>query len=93
MKIKISKQNHRDEPRLKLEFNYNQVLIALVKQIEGAKWSKTVKAWYMPDTEDAFRQLKIFQADHELLLAGQPGTGKWFGLKVYTGTTMTQQPR
>ncbi|GAB1405822.1 hypothetical protein MASR1M74_30040 [Lentimicrobium sp.] len=74
MKIKISKQNHRDESRLKLEFNYNQALIALVKQIEGAKWSKTMKAWHMPDTEDAFRQLKILLADHELLLAGQPET-------------------
>ncbi|GAB1404456.1 hypothetical protein MASR1M74_16350 [Lentimicrobium sp.] len=70
MKIKISKQNHRDEPRLKLEFNYNQTLIALVKQIEGAKWSRTMKAWHVPDTSETLSQSKVLLVEHELLIAG-----------------------
>lgn len=71
MKIAISKQNHRNEARLKLDFAYNQPLIGLVKQIEGATWSKTMKAWHVPDTENTLRQLKTLLSDHELLLAWQ----------------------
>ena len=70
MKISVSKQNHRNESRLKLEFEYNKTIIGLVKQIEGAGWSRTMKAWHVPDTEETLRQLKVLLADHGLLPAG-----------------------
>ncbi|MDD2529576.1 MAG: tyrosine-type recombinase/integrase [Lentimicrobiaceae bacterium] len=76
MKIFASKQNHRNEARLKLDFAYNQTLIDLLKQIEGATWSKTMKAWHVPDTEEVLRQLKILLCRHELLLEGQPESGE-----------------
>lgn len=71
MKISVSKQNHRNESRLKLEFEYNKTIIGLVKQIEGAGWSRTMKAWHVPDTEEKLRQLKVMLAEHELVLAGE----------------------
>ena len=71
MKISVSKQNHRNESRLKLEFEYDKTIIGLVKQIEGAGWSRTMKAWHVPDTEEKLRQLKVMLAEHELVLAGE----------------------
>ena len=70
MKISVSKQNHRNESRLKLEFEYDKTIIGLVKQLEGAAWSRTMKAWHVPDTEETLRQLKVMLADHDLLPAG-----------------------
>ena len=67
MKISISKQNHHNEPRLKLDFGYDQALISLVKQIEGATWSKSIKAWHVPDNEETLGQLKSLLREHELL--------------------------
>ena len=67
MKISISKLNHRNEPRLKLDFGYDQALISLVKQIEGATWSKSIKAWHVPDNEETLGQLKSLLREHELL--------------------------
>ena len=67
MKISISKLNHRNEPRLKLDFGYDQALISLVKQIEGATWSKSMKAWHVPDNEETFGRLNALLGEHELI--------------------------
>lgn len=71
MKIFVSKQNHRNEARLKLDFEYDKTIIGLVKQLEGAAWSRTMKAWHVPDTAETLRQLKVLLAEHELLIAGE----------------------
>ncbi len=67
MKISISKQYHRNEARLKVEFDYNPALIALVKQVEGATWSRSMKAWHVPDNEKTLGQLKTLLREHELM--------------------------
>ena len=41
----------------------------MVKQLEGAAWSRTMEAWHVPDTEETLRQLKVLLAIHELMLA------------------------
>ena len=58
MKITISKLNHRNQARLKVDFDYNPALIALVKQVDGATWSRSIKAWLVPDTEEAINRIK-----------------------------------
>src|SRR6056297_769666 len=52
---------HRGERRLKVIFAYDTVLISKIKQIDGARWSQTHKAWHLPYCESAFKDLrKIF---------------------------------
>ena len=46
--VKLSKILHREETRIKVDCPYNQEHIALLRQMEGAKWSQTYKAWHLP---------------------------------------------
>lgn len=48
-----------------LEFEYDTELIALIRQIEGAAWSQTRKAWHIPDTKEAYEQLLLRLPDVE----------------------------
>jgi len=50
---------HRGESRIKVDFPYNQEIAALIKQIPGAKWSKTFGAWHIPYGKSEFNRLKI----------------------------------
>ncbi len=64
MQVKISRIIHNDEPKLKLEFAYDQSKINLIKQISGALWSRTLKAWLLPDSPGSVGRLKeLFQKD------------------------------
>lgn len=51
--IKVSRINHRDMECVKLEFPYNSFIINKIKQIPNAAWSKTHRAWLIPDTNEA----------------------------------------
>ena len=51
MSVRIAKNVHRDKPCLKLDFAYDVTKIALVKQIEGYTWSKTLGSWLIPDAQ------------------------------------------
>jgi integrase/recombinase XerD len=64
--IKITKIIHNNLERIKVEFTYNTNLIAILKQIEGAKWSKTHGAWHIPYNKEAFKQLKSLFPDLEI---------------------------
>lgn len=66
MKIKISKVEHREQSFLKLEFDYDTGLIELVKQLPNRRWSKTLHAWLIPDTEEALANVSSFADKHEL---------------------------
>jgi site-specific recombinase XerD len=64
MTIKVIKVIHRDEPKLKLDFAFDQAKINLIKQISGYSWSKTLKAWLLPDSLESIRRLiELFQDD------------------------------
>ena len=56
--IKATKIVHREETRIKVDFPYNQEFVNLLRQVEGAKWSRTHKAWHIPYTKEAFGKLK-----------------------------------
>jgi site-specific recombinase XerD len=56
--MKATKIIHREETRIKVDFPYNQEFIRLLRQIEGAKWSQTHRAWHIPYTKEAFGKLK-----------------------------------
>ena len=52
-KIHIKEIVHRGEPRLRLDFPYNQEIIQQVKQLPGSAWSQTKKCWHLPDNEES----------------------------------------
>jgi integrase/recombinase XerD len=56
--MRASKIIHQGEPRIKVGFPYNQEIAALIKQIPGAKWSKTFGAWHIPYGKSEFNRLK-----------------------------------
>lgn len=61
--IHVSKIIHKEEIRIKVHLPYNQEFIGMLWQIDGAKWSQTHKAWHIPYTKEAFRQLKSLFPD------------------------------
>ncbi len=61
--IKASKIIHRGQVRIKVDFPYNQSFVALLKQIEDARWSRTHRAWHIPFKKEAFAKLKLLFPD------------------------------
>lgn len=48
---------HKNESRIQIDFPYNHQTINLLRQIEDAKWSQTLRAWHIPYKKETFRQL------------------------------------
>lgn len=46
--IAISTISHKGKARLKIAFDYNEKINAIVKQIPGATWSRTLRCWHIP---------------------------------------------
>lgn len=56
--MKASKIEFKGETRIKVEFPYNQAIASMLREISGARWSQTMKAWHIPYTKIAFTKLK-----------------------------------
>lgn len=63
--MKISKIKHRDEWRIRIDFPYDSEKVALVRKLEGARWSKTMGSWHIPYTKEAYRALLLAFPDIE----------------------------
>ena len=61
--MNTSKINHREEKRIKVDFPYNQQIAVTIKQINDARWSKTHRAWHIPDNAVAWQKLKTLFPD------------------------------
>jgi len=48
---------HRNEKRLLVKFDYDSKLIAIIKKVEGATWSKTHRSWYVDDSPEKIREV------------------------------------
>lgn len=46
--MQISKVIHRNEERICIRTGYDKDIIAKIKQLPDAKWSKTMNAWHIP---------------------------------------------
>lgn len=55
---------------LKLDFEYDNDLINLVKKIPNRKWSKTFHAWLVPDTVEAMAEIKRIVGEELLEIEG-----------------------
>ena len=45
--VSLSAANHRNENQILIRFRHDWALINVVKHIPHAKWSKTLKSWYV----------------------------------------------
>ena len=55
--IIVKKQLHRGESRLTLSFEYDVDLISLIRKVDDAQWSSTMKCWHVPDNSDMVSNL------------------------------------
>ena len=70
--MKASKILHRSEIRIRVDFGYNAELVSKLRQIADARWSKTMGAWHIPYTKEAFGQLKERFPDVEYEAKAKP---------------------
>ena len=56
--IQVSYIFHRNEKRIRLQFNDYEPLNKLVKIIDGAKWSRTLKSWHIPCSKSIYNNFK-----------------------------------
>lgn len=68
--VNILKINHHGENRIKVDFPYNQEMARTIRQIAGAKWSRSHRAWHIPYSRAAFDQLKTLFPD--LVIDSEP---------------------
>jgi hypothetical protein len=62
--IQVKAIRHRHQARLGIWFRYDAVLIAKVRAIPVARWSATLKCWYVPDAEEVHRLLRTLGLWH-----------------------------
>jgi len=55
--ITVKKLLHRGLNRLSLTFDYDAELIAVIKSVEDARWSASMKCWHVPDNPGMVSQL------------------------------------
>lgn len=64
--MKATKIIHRNETRIRVDFPYNREMVLKLRQIADVRWSKTMGAWHIPYTREAFEQLKTLFPDVEI---------------------------
>ncbi|WPR70496.1 site-specific integrase [Flavobacterium sp. NG2] len=57
---------HKGSNRIAVYFEKNVKLIERIKQFEGARWSQSLLAWHLPDTEENRERFKITPLFHSL---------------------------
>lgn len=50
----LEQKKHRNASKLIIKFAYDDDLIAIVRKIHGAAWSKTLQAWHVADTKENY---------------------------------------
>ena len=60
--IHLSHLYHRGKNQIKIDFDYDRYLIAIVKQVDGVRWSQTNKCWYVENNkENLARIFEVFK--------------------------------
>lgn len=64
-KVTLSVFHHRGEQQIKIEFEFSAAIVKALKEA-GAKWSKTVKSWYMAYSKEHYQfLLQLFTEANE----------------------------
>ena len=56
--MKATKIIHKNEIRIKVDFPFDSKIATSLKQIKDTRWSKSLKAWHIPYSKEAFGELK-----------------------------------
>ena len=57
---------HKGSKRIAVYFEKNAALIARIKEFEGARWSQSLVAWHLPDTEENRERFNIAPVSYAL---------------------------
>ncbi len=57
---------HKGSKRIGVYFEKNAEFIARIKKIDGARWSQSLVAWHIPDTEENRIRFKIIPRSHSI---------------------------
>lgn len=85
--------NHKKEKRIAVYFEKNTELITRIKLIDGARWSQSLVAWHIPDTEQNRIRFKIPPLSH--IIPSAEGIEQiekfkqWLRSKRYSENTIT----
>jgi integrase/recombinase XerD len=83
---------HKGAKRIAIYFEKNAEWIAHIKAIEGARWSQSLKAWHLPDTEENRIRFKITPIFHTLpsieAMAQIERFQQWLRSKRYSDSTI-----
>jgi integrase/recombinase XerD len=83
---------HKNEKRIAVEFPKNKELIKRIKQIEGSRWSASLRCWHVPDTSANRIRFKIEtprQNDFNVLKTEKINQFKlWLQSKRYSANTI-----
>ena len=84
---------HKKEKRIAVYFKKDADLIARIKQIDGARWSQTLSAWHLPDTEENRIRFKIVPLSHSFPspkgIVQIERFKQWLRSKRYSESTLT----
>lgn len=84
---------HKGSKRIAVYFEKNAKLIARIKEIEGARWSQTLMAWHLPDTEENRLRFNLTPHSHSLPsfdgIAQIEKFKQWLRSKRYSESTLT----
>lgn len=84
---------HKGSKRIAVYFEKNAELIARIKEIEGARWSQTLMAWHLPDTEENRVRFNLTPHSHSLPsvdgIAQIEKFKQWLRSKRYSESTLT----
>ena len=83
---------HKKEKRIAIYFEKNAEFIARIKEIDGARWSQSLVAWHIPDTEENRIRYRIAPISHTIpSTEGIENIGKfkqWLRSKRYSENTI-----
>ncbi|MBX9807650.1 MAG: site-specific integrase [Flavobacteriaceae bacterium] len=57
---------HKGSKRIAVYFEKNAEWIARIKEIDGARWSQSLVAWHLPDTEENRIRFRLTQLSHTI---------------------------
>ncbi len=93
MKWEAKTITHKGSKRIAVYFEKNAELIARIKQLEGARWSQSLMAWHLPDTEENRKRFNIAPLSHSLPsvegIAQIEKFKQWLRSKRYSESTIT----
>lgn len=65
--VKLSRAEHRNENQVLIGFKHDWALIDVVKHLPNAKWSATLKSWYVKNTTENLRSIYSVFKGHAII--------------------------